>query len=118
MSGGQEPVKTSLPQQVWMYAEGSTGMENEQLLLSDLPGLRPTLNFPVLRGSAWAVPSQSTPRGPNCSLARGARREGVGNVGRAVSWGSPVSWDSPHWEGILDRKGCEGKEEGGPGHHY
>ena len=49
MSGGQQPVKTSLPQQVWMYAEGSTGMENEELLLSDLPGLRPTLNFPVLQ---------------------------------------------------------------------
>ena len=101
---GSRPVKTSPPPQVWMYAEGSTGMENEELMLSDLPALRPTLNFPVLWGSAWAVPSQSTPQGPNCSLARGARQEGVGNAGRAVSWGSP------HWEGIWDTKGCEGKE--------
>lgn len=91
---GSRPVKTGPPQQVWMYADSSTGMENEELLLNELPGLRPTLNFRVLRGSAWAVPGPSTPRGPNCSLARGARREGVGNAGRAVSWGSP------HWEGI------------------
>lgn len=45
---GSRPVKTSPPPQVWMYAEGSTGMENEELLLSDLPALRLTLNFPVL----------------------------------------------------------------------
>ena len=91
---GSRPVKTGPPQQVWMYAESSTGMENEELLLDDCQASGQQLNFPILRGSAWAVPGLSMPRGPNCSLARGARREGVGNAGRAVSWGSP------HWEGI------------------
>lgn len=39
---GSRPVKTGPPQHVWMYAESSTGMENEELLLNDLPGLSPT----------------------------------------------------------------------------
>lgn len=61
---GSRPVKTGPPQQVWMYAESSTGMENQELLLNDLPRLRPALNFPILRGSAWAVPARPRLGGP------------------------------------------------------
>lgn len=50
-----------------------------------MPGANPELSPSLKFGSAWAVPGEARPLGPNRSLGRGARGEGVGIAGRACS---------------------------------
>lgn len=54
-----------------------------------MPGANPELSPSLKFGSAWAVPGEARPLGPNRSLGRGARGEGVGIAARGMFWGSP-----------------------------
>lgn len=102
-SGGQEPVKTFLPQQVWIYAEALLGWRDEQLLLSDLPASGQHWTFRS-QGFSRLSPASPHPPRPNCQPC-GVPGE-VWECWQGGVWGSHLMGKIWEWKELWRKEGA------------